>query len=132
MRTRIGLTATLLLLLASPAAAGKHPLLGKWEFTMPRPETSVPDKAVYDFRKGGEVWLLQTSSGAAKGKHNRKWGHWKQKAKNLFMFQSGSGHTRIVFAFLKRDLIKGKFVKPKDREGQFVFGKPFVEKKDEE
>jgi hypothetical protein len=127
MRTRIGLTAVLLVLLAGPAAAGKHPLLGKWEFTVPSKHSTVPDKYVYEFRKGGELWFRNSVT-----KTWKRWGHWKQKAKNFFMLQSGTGHTRIAFAFLKRDLIKGKFVKPEDRKGQFVFGKPLVEKKDGE
>jgi hypothetical protein len=127
MRARIGLTAALLLLLASPAAAAKHPLLGKWEFTVPSKNASVPIRYGFDFRKGGELWMRPPGAETW-----RRWGNWKQKAKNRFMLQCTGGDTRIVFAFLKRDLIKGKFVKPEGRKGQFVFGKPLVEKKDEE
>jgi hypothetical protein len=104
MRTRIGLTAVLLLLLPCPAAAAKHPLHGKWTFHM------FGNDLILSFHKD-QIVLTHTHA----GDDGREFGRWDQKAKNLFTLRSKDGLFRIKFAFVGRDILKGKVVKCSDR-----------------
>jgi hypothetical protein len=105
-RKLLGFAVVFVVLVVGGACAqgAKHPLHGKWTFHM------FGRDRILSFHKD-QIVLTHTHA----GDQGREYGRWDQKAKNLFTLRGKAGTLRIKFAFVGRDILKGKVVKCSDR-----------------